>query len=113
MKILGIRMNKPTFVRWKIYIDRARMYISYINFIMIAFIFINSIRDETLRSYIADYKWLIYPLVLIVFTAFSLILGRFDTKLGLRKEELKNVSEENPVLMEILKDVKEIKEKVE
>ena len=37
VRVFGIPLNKKTAVRWKIYLDRAKMYLSYINFVMIAF----------------------------------------------------------------------------
>jgi hypothetical protein len=40
----------------------------------------------------------------------SLILGRLDTKLGMRKEEMRNQAYENPVTMEIVNSLNEIKE---
>ncbi len=108
MKIAGIHINKKAFVRWKIYIDRARMYIGYISFIMIAFMFLNDLNDETIRYFLDDNKLITYPVVMVLFIVFSLILGRLDTKLGLRKEEMRNASNENPVLMEILEKVKNL-----
>lgn len=113
MKLFGIQLNKRTFIRWKIYIDRARMYIGYISFIMIAFMFLNDFKDETIRNFLDENKLITYPVMMIVFMLFSLVLGRIDTKLGLRKEEMRNAATENPVTMEILEHLKEIKEKVE
>jgi len=111
MKIAGIHFNKRALVRWKIYIDRARMYLGYFNFIMIAFLFLNSLKDETIRQFLDDNKLITYPVVMILFVVSSLILGRLDTKLGLRKEEMRNASSENPVLMEILEKVKKMESK--
>ena len=108
MKVIGIHVNKKALVRWKIYIDGARMYIGYISFIMIAFMFLNDLNDETIRSFLDDNKLITYPVVMILFIVFSLILGRLDTKFGVRKEEMRNASSENPVLMEILEKVKKI-----
>ncbi len=108
MKILGIHLNKKALVRWKIYIDRARMYIGYISFIMIAFMFLNDFKNETIRSFLDDNKLISYPAMMVVFLIFSLILGRLDTKFGFRKEEMRNASTENPVLMEILEKVNRI-----
>ncbi|WP_297085999.1 hypothetical protein [uncultured Draconibacterium sp.] len=113
MKIFGIQLNKRTFIRWKIYIDRARMYIGYISFVMIAFMFLNDFKDETIRSFLDENKLITYPVMMVLFLLFSLILGRLDTKLGLRKEEMRNSATENPVTMEILSDLKEIKNKLE
>lgn len=108
MKFLGIQFNKKTFVRWKIYIDRARMYIGYISFLMIAFMFLNDFKNDNIRNFLDENKLISYSMVMVLFIVFSLILGRLDTKLGLRKEEMRNSSSENPVLMDILKKVKSI-----
>ncbi len=108
MKIAGIHFNKKALVRWKIYIDRARMYIGYISFIMIAFMFLNDFNNETIRNFLDDNKLITYPVVMVLFIVFSLILGRLDTKFGVRKEEMRNASTENPVLMEILEKVNKI-----
>ncbi len=113
MKLFGIKMNKQTMVRWKIYVDRARMYINYINFAMIAFVFLNSIKDSSLRNILDENKFITYPVIIILFFVCSLLLGRLDTKLGVRKEEMRNASSENPVMMEILKTIKEIKANTE
>jgi hypothetical protein len=108
MKIAGVLITKKALVRWKIYIDRARMYIGYISFLMIAFMFLNDLNDETIRHFLDDNKLITYPVVMILFVVFSLILGRLDTKFGVRKEEMRNASSENPVLMEILEIVKKL-----
>ena len=113
MKVLGINMDRRTFIRWKIYIDRARMYIGYISFVMIAFMFLNDLKDQTIRNFLDENKWITYPVMMVFFVVFSLVLGRLDTKLGLRREEMRNAATENPVTMEILQNVKEIKTKLE
>jgi hypothetical protein len=113
MRILGVDLNKKSFVRWKIYIDRARMYLGYFNFLMIAFVFLNSIKNQGIRGFLDENHLITYPLIIIAFLVFSFILGRLDTKLGLRREELRNLSVENPVLMDILKSLEEIKGKQE
>ena len=113
MKVLGINMDRRTFIRWKIYIDRARMYIGYISFVMIAFMFLNDLKDQTIRNFLDENKWITYPVMMVFFVVFSLVLGRLDTKLGLRREEMRNAATENPVTMEILQNVKEIKTKLD
>lgn len=110
VRLFGIPVNQKSIVRWKIYIDRARMYIGYISFLMIGFVFLNSFQSEEIRSFLDQNKLVIYPLILILFLVISLILGRLDTKLGMRKEELRNQATENPVTMEILNSLKEIRE---
>ena len=113
MKLFGIALNKRTVVRWKIYIDRARMYLGYINFAMIAFVFLNSIHDTSIRELLDENKYITYPVMVLLFFSFSLVLGRMDTKLGVRKEEMRNSSNENPVMMDVLKTVKDIQKQNE
>lgn len=106
-------LNKRTFIRWKIYIDRARMYIGYINFFMIGFVFLKSFKDTLWGSYVYDHYYFTFPLLVFLFLFFSLILGFIDTKLGIREEEMRNISQTNPVQREILKNLKEIKDKLD
>jgi len=112
VSVFGIPLNKRTAVRWKIYLDRARMYLSYINFIMIAFVFLNAINDERIRALLDENRLIVYPIVMILFIGVSLVMGYFDTKLGLRKEEMRNNATENPITLEILQHLKDIKERL-
>ena len=105
-----IKWNKKTLIRWKIYIDRARMYIGYINFMMLGIVFLRSYKDTSWGQYIFTHYYFTIPIIVIGFFLFSLILGFIDSKMGFREEELRNVSTSNPVLMEILKTVKALKE---
>lgn len=109
-KIFGIPINKTSLVRWKIYLDRARMYLSLISFAMIIFVFLNDIHDEQIRGFLDQNKYLVYPVIAILFVLLSLILGRLDTKFGMRSEEMRNHATANPVMMEILQHLKDIKE---
>lgn len=110
IKLFGITVDQKSVVRWKIYLDRARMYIGYISFVMIVFVFLNSFQSQEIRDFLDGNKLLIYPTIMVLFVVISLLLGRLDTKLGMRKEELRNHAAENPVTMEILNTLKEIKE---
>ncbi len=113
IRVFGIPINQKSVVRWKIYLDRARMYIGYINFIMLIFVFLNSFKHDGIRNILDGNKLLVYPLIMILFIVISLFLGRLDTKLGMRKEELRNHATANPVTMEILNSLREIKENQE
>ena len=112
-KIGRIPLNKKTLVRWKIYLDRAKMYLNYINFVMIAFVFLDAINDVRIRALLDENRLAVYPIVIILFLSVSFILGYFDTKLGLRKEEMRNNATENPVFLEILTNLREVKENQE
>ncbi len=107
------KANKKTLIRWKIYIDRARMYIGYLQFFMIGFVFLESFRDEAIGQLIFSNLFLSIPVLFVLFFVLSLIVGRIDTVLGLREEELRNSTQSNPVMREILDELKGIKEELE
>ena len=107
-----IKANKKTFIRWKVYIDRARMYIGYIQFLMIAFVLLEAYEDTTFGKLIYDNLLISTPVIFIVFIIGSLIIGRIDTLLGFREEELRNSSTSNPVMRELLTKIDELTEEV-
>ncbi|MBS2096694.1 hypothetical protein [Carboxylicivirga linearis] len=106
------KANKKTLIRWKIYIDRARMYIGYIQFFMIGFVFLDSFRDNQVGELIYNHLYISIPILFLLFIVFSLLLGRIDTVLGLREEELRNSTQSNPVMREILEGIEEMKKEV-
>ena len=108
-KVFGIRLSKASLVRWKIYLDRARMYLGLISFAMIIFVFLNDIKDVEIRAFLDQNKFIIYPVIAILFVLFSLLLGRLDTKFGMRSEEMRNHATANPVTMEILEHLRDIR----
>jgi hypothetical protein len=112
MKIHKTPLNKRTFIRWKIYFDRSRMYIGYIQFFLIAYVFLKDFKGGHFGELIFKYAIVSIPIGLVLFVFLSLLLGYIDTKLGLRQEELRNLTNSNPVMVEMLDSLKEIKEKV-
>jgi hypothetical protein len=112
MKIHMTPLNKRTFIRWKIYFDRSRMYIGYIQFFLIAYVFLKDFKGGHLGGLIFKYAIISIPIALVLFVFLSLLLGYIDTKLGFRQEEFRNLSNSNPVMVEMLDSLKEIKEKV-
>ncbi|MEM9832785.1 MAG: hypothetical protein AAF944_19290 [Bacteroidota bacterium] len=107
-----IKLNKPTLIRWKVYIDRARMYIGYIQFFMIGVVFMEAFRDQSLGQFIFQYIYISIPILFVLFIVGSIIIGYLDSRFGLREEELRNLSSSNPVLRDIQQELKEIKESV-
>jgi hypothetical protein len=107
------KADKKTLIRWKIYIDRARMYIGYLQFFMIGFVFLESFREERIGQLIYNNLLISIPVLFLLFILLSLIVGRIDTVMGLREEELRNSTQSNPVMREILEELKDIKAELE
>jgi hypothetical protein len=113
MKIYKPAFNKRSLIRWKIYFDRSRMYIGYIQFFLIGIVFLQSFKDRSWGELIFKNALISIPIALVLFILFSLILGYLDSRLGLREEEFRNLSKSNPVMMEMLNQLKEINEKLD
>ncbi|MBN2612277.1 MAG: hypothetical protein JXB00_12020 [Bacteroidales bacterium] len=107
-----MKINKQTLIRWKIYFDRARMYIGYFQFVMLVIIFINSIKTNKYGKYLVEYSEISIPLLIILFIGGSLLLGYLDSRLGIRSEEMRNLSYHNPVQREMLDALNEIKQEL-
>ncbi len=104
-----IKPSKRALIRWKVYVDRARMYIGYIQFIMIGFVLLEAYKDSFIGVLIFDNLLFSIPILCLIFIGLSLLIGRIDTVVGLREEELRNLSASNPVMREIQYNIEEIK----
>lgn len=112
MKIRKTTVNKRSLIRWKVYFDRSRMYIGYIQFFLIGIVFLQSFRDEAWGQILFRYAIISIPVIFVLFVAISVFLGYLETRWGLREEELRNLSSSNPVMMEMLVSLREIKERL-
>ncbi len=110
---MKIMLNRRTLIRWKIYFDRSRMYIGYIQFFLIGIVFLQSFKDKPWGEIIFKYALISVPVAVILFIFLSLVLGYLDSKLGFREEELRNLSKSNPVMMEMLDQLKEINKRLD
>jgi hypothetical protein len=108
-----LKLNKRSLIRWKVYIDRSRMYIGYIQFFLIGIVFLKEYKDTSWGEKIFEYTWISVPISLILFIFLSLLLGYLDSKLGFREEEQRNLSKSNPITMEMLAQLQEINQKLE
>ncbi|WP_111976750.1 hypothetical protein [Algibacillus agarilyticus] len=109
---MSSRFNKKSLIRWKVYIDRSKMYIGYVQFLLIIFVFIKSLGDNLVTEFVFNSPMIAVPIILVIFVIASLLLGYLDSRLGFREEEIRNHSRSNPVLMEIQKSLNELNDKV-
>ena len=85
--------------RNKIYLDRSRTYLSYIQLLMLFKLFLSDIG-------ISNNIWLLIGFAVSVIG--MLVIGYLDTKFGIRSREMEDNSFKNPVLMDILNRLKNI-----
>ena len=110
--VLSSRFNKKSLIRWKVYIDRSKMYMGYIQFLLIIFVTIESLGDNPVKEFVFTRPMIALPTILVIFILFSLVIGYLDSRLGFREEEIRNHSKSNPVLMDIQKSLAELNDKV-
>jgi len=58
---------------------------------------------------IFEYAVISIPILFLAFIFFSILLGYWESKLGLKEEEHKKLTTQNPLMMELIQDIKEIK----
>jgi len=88
----------------KVYFDRARIYIGYVNTFMLVVILVNSAEWE-----VAAWQ---YVILFAIFFVVSVFIGYLDTRLKIRKLEYENQAGQNMYLTETLATVKRIEEKL-
>lgn len=108
----NMKANKKSLIRWKVYIDRARMYIGYIQFLMIGLLLMESVKETNFGQLFYNNIFVSIPILFVVFIVLSLMIGRLDTLLGFREEELRNASSSNPVMRDIQANLEEIKKEL-
>lgn len=111
MKLLQEK-SKKRLIALKIYFDRARMYLGYINFFILNLVLINSFENPALKLFIQDYKYFVVPALFVIYMFLLIFIGFLDTKLGFRQEEMRNNALVNPVMMDLIQSVNEIKTEV-
>jgi len=104
-----MKVDKKALIRWKVYLDRSKMYIGYINLFMMVTIFLGAIKNTEVGKFLIANVYIAIPVLVILFVFFALLLGYWDSKAGIRSEEMRNLSSQNPVQMEILETIRELK----
>ena len=103
---------KRKIIALKIYFDRARMYLGYINFFILNLVLINSLDNPGIKEFIFEHKLLTLPLLFIAFLLLLIFIGYMDTKLGFRQEEMRNNASINPVMQDLVKTVNDIRDEI-
>jgi len=85
-------------IKYKVYLDRARGYIAYVNFLLIGVIAVKQIG--------INLSWFMYALIVFATLFISLVVGYLDKKY-IREQETKEYGDTNPYLKEILKILKQ------
>lgn len=85
-------------IRFKIYTDRARWYMQYVQTLIMITILIQTSGFRMLWWYI--------PILLVAIIFGFIFVGYLEVRIGFLKEEQNKYAEQNPVLQEILEIIK-------
>jgi hypothetical protein len=108
-----MKFDKSFFIRCKVYIDRARMYMGYIQFVLLIFMFLETLKEKHFIVWFKNYPVITSIVGLGFFLLASLFIGWLDYKIGLFAEEQKRHSSLNPILTDILNRIKNIEKETE
>ena len=86
--------------RFKIYTDRARWYVGYVQLLLMVSIF--------LKTNGIDIPLWAYPIMLLCIVFGFILFGFLEIKLGILKEEQNKYAEQNPMMVEILEEIKRL-----
>lgn len=95
--IVGLRRKTG---RWLSYINRARQYVGILNSSLLLIIL--------LKTFGIVFRWYWYPLLVIGTVIIFLIVGYFDTRLGIRKAEMLSGEINSPIRMDMHRMIKRI-----
>lgn len=106
-----MRLKKSIIAELKVNFDRSRMYLSYIQFLIILLMYFEPYRNTQFGIWFYGNGLLTIPLFFILFMAGSLFIGSLDRKF-IRPAELEDISRTNPIHMKTLGLVEELHKKL-
>lgn len=87
-------------IRYKVYFDRARIYLGYAQFIMMLLVFLKIYEKTKLGQWFFSNIWFTFPLFILMFFGISIIVGYLDKKY-IRPYETTEINKVNPEFMEM------------
>ena len=97
-------------IRFKVYMDRARIYVGYIQFAFTMFIMLKVYDDTSIGEWLFT-RWWAIALFFVLFFVGLIIIGYLD-KRYIRPHEQSEMNSTNPEIMEILKLLRDERNKV-
>lgn len=94
-------------MKWKIYLDRSKGYVGTVNMLLMGIVVLNTLPGGA-GEYLREHYLVAYPGVFFLTSLITIIIGVVDDRLGLRKEELKNMFKADPLHVEMFKMLKRI-----
>ncbi len=101
-----------TFVQLKVFTDRARMYLGYINFFLLNVVFLKSYNVQLFDNSTIYVEIISYAVIGLLGTGIVLFIGYLDHVLGIRREEMQNIADNNPFALKVIEDLEQLKKDI-
>lgn len=83
------RKRLSTFVRWKVYLDRARIYMTYLQMFMLVGLCYDMVARHV--AWVRQHTAPVFGALVVLLVVGCMLVGWLDTKLGVLDEEIKQV----------------------
>ena len=97
--------------RYKVYFDRSRMYISYVQFFILLLVFTEAYKDTAFGVWFYAHKFITVPAFFIAFMVGSMVVGYLDRKY-IRPGEQDELMKTNPPWQEMKGKIDELHQKL-
>lgn len=77
---------------------------------MMVTIFLGAIKNTGVGKFLIANVYIAIPVLIIIFIFLALLLGYWDSKYGIRSEEMRNLTSQNPIQMEMLDSIRKIRQ---
>lgn len=93
-------MQTKRIVRYKVYLDRARMYVSLVQFFVVLLLITENYRQTSFGQWFYNNALWTFPVFMLVFLMIFLFIGYIDRRF-VRSAEQEEYAITNPVLMDM------------
>jgi UDP-N-acetylmuramyl pentapeptide phosphotransferase/UDP-N-acetylglucosamine-1-phosphate transferase len=98
--------------KYKIWLDRSRQYIGYVQFALLFYIAIKEMNNSPFRTWMFNNWYITFPLVIFIVFFLCGLLGWVEDLLKIRKYEMENQLSINPEWQKLMNLFKEINDKL-
>jgi hypothetical protein len=97
--------------KYKVYLDRARMYVGYIQFFILLALFMRPYSETNFGIWFYNNKIFTIPGVIILFLVVSILIGYLDRQF-IRPAEQDELASTNPKWTKLFKELKKLDDKI-
>jgi hypothetical protein len=103
-----MRITLKRLVKYKVWLDRSRQYVSYVQFGATLYIVAKLLRNSPVKMWIFDHWYLSFPLLFVVFIGGCIVLGYIESLFKIREHEQSNYTQANPEWTRLMEKIDEL-----